>query len=279
MRLRSKGTGRGGWLIPLFFFLFSALPWEGGGHTVVKVIDGDTAVLENGVVLRYLGINAPERQEPFYREAAKVNERLTLRKKVRLEFEAGCLYDRGGRFLAYVFSGPEFVNASLIREGMAHLFCLQPLKYYGLFYSLQEEAREERRGIWGSRDFWGPLKITTVKGDAPGDDRYNLNGEYVRICNISPGLVELRGFRLCNRRGLCYTFRMGRLLPGYTALVFSGKGKDEIHGHQLKFFWNSPYPVWRNKGDKATLFDPSGRPISSFRFRPLRGRAPLRPLR
>jgi len=266
--LRSKGRERGGWFIPLFFFLLLALSCEGKVHTAVRVIDGDTAVLENGIVLRYLGINAPERQEHFYREATEANRRLVLGKEVRLEFERGVFYDRGRRLLAYVFSNSGFVNAELIKEGMAHLFCLQPLKYYGLFYSLQEEARKERRGIWGSRDFWGPLKITTVKGDAPGDDRYNLNGEYVRICNISPRPVSLRGFWIRDRKGHTYRFPGGELRPGYTLLLFSGKGRDVRKGAtELNFFWGSNYPIWNNKGDEAFLYSPEGKLIDRFRYR------------
>jgi len=36
---------------------------------VSKVIDGDTIKLKNGETIRYIGINAPERDEYLYEEA------------------------------------------------------------------------------------------------------------------------------------------------------------------------------------------------------------------
>ena len=43
---------------------------------VKRVIDGDTVELFNGTVLRYVGITAPEEDEPFAEEATKLNQEL-----------------------------------------------------------------------------------------------------------------------------------------------------------------------------------------------------------
>jgi len=269
-----KAEGRG---IPpplLFLFFLLLLPSLADALVIVsrvqRVIDGDTVVLEDGKVVRYLGINAPERTEPLYEEAKKANSALLSGKEVRVVFDPRHPYDGGGRLLGYVFVDSLMINAELLRRGYAHLFCLEPLEYYEFLFHCQEEARRSKLGLWGLENYRGPFKITTVKGDAPGDDRYNLNGEYVRICNISPTRQSLKGFRLCNRRELCYTFSRGSLDPGYTALVFSGPGEDDLKGHQLKFHWNSPFPVWNNRGDVAILYDPQGKPISRFPFRRFR---------
>ncbi len=61
---------------------------------VKQVYDGDTVLLEDGRKVRYLGINSPEFQEPFYLKAKRFNESLVLRKKIRPEFHSG-----GGRQL------------------------------------------------------------------------------------------------------------------------------------------------------------------------------------
>src|SRR3972149_6038606 len=61
--------------------------------TIRSVIDGDTAVLEDGRRIRYLGINAPERGEAYSAEATAVNRRLTEGRRVRLE----PAQERGGR--------------------------------------------------------------------------------------------------------------------------------------------------------------------------------------
>src|SRR5574337_1959929 len=52
-----------------------------------QVYDGDTILLEDGRTVRYLGINAPEYQEPFYLKAKRLNESLVLEREIRLEFD------------------------------------------------------------------------------------------------------------------------------------------------------------------------------------------------
>jgi len=58
---------------------------------VIKVIDGDTIKLENGEVVRYIGIDTPETVHPskpvqcFGREASNKNKELVEGKLVRLE--------------------------------------------------------------------------------------------------------------------------------------------------------------------------------------------------
>lgn len=247
------------------FFFFPSLSLYAFEGRVHKVVDGDTVILEGGVVCRYLGINSPEKGEPFWREAKVFNEQLVKGERVRLVKEGPL--DKYGRLLVYLYRDELFVNGEILRAGMAHLFCLEPLKLYRLLFSLQEEARRRKVGIWGKGGFEGPLKITSLHADAPGDDRQNLNGEYLRICNISPRAVELRGFQVRDRQGHCYTFREGRLAPGFTAVLHSGRGEDRVTGHQLVFYWGSPYPIWNNKGDTAYLLDPRGRLIHSFVYR------------
>jgi hypothetical protein len=152
----------------------------------------------------------------------------------------------------------------LLKEGLAHLFILEPIRYYDHFRRLHEEARTKGLGIWGKGGFTGPLKITRLNANAEGDDRYNLNGEYVRICNISPQDVNLKGFSLCDREEHRYIFPRAFLKPGYTVLLFTGAGRDIMKGvDQLRLYWGSAYPIWNNKGDQAFLRDPQGKLIDT----------------
>jgi endonuclease YncB( thermonuclease family) len=234
-----------------------------GPFRVKRVADGDTIVLADGRYVRYIGINTPERDEPFWKEARDYNERKVKGKLVTLEF-GQVKEDTYGRTLAYCSVGGEMVNAELLKAGLAHLFVLEPITYYQHFRRLQEEARTKDRGIWGRGGFTGPLKITRLNANAEGDDRYNLNGEYVRICNISPATLDLKGFSLSDQQGHHYTFTKGLLRPGYTALLFTGAGQDAGEGvDQLRFFWGSRYPIWNNKGDQASLRDPQGQVIDT----------------
>ncbi|MBI3003638.1 MAG: thermonuclease, partial [candidate division NC10 bacterium] len=61
----------------------SAAP-AGPGSRVVRVLDGDTAVLASGERVRYLGINAPETGEPFAAEATARNAALVAGRTVTL---------------------------------------------------------------------------------------------------------------------------------------------------------------------------------------------------
>jgi micrococcal nuclease len=56
--------------------------------TVAQVVDGDTVELTDGRRVRYIGINTPERDQPYYQEATEANRQLVGGKDVQLEFDA-----------------------------------------------------------------------------------------------------------------------------------------------------------------------------------------------
>jgi len=87
---------------------------------VDRVIDGDTIVAENTSV-RLLGINSPERGQPYYKEAKEFLEDIVLNKTVVLKFGVE-RYDRYGRTLAYVFVGKRNVNLELVEKGFANFY-------------------------------------------------------------------------------------------------------------------------------------------------------------
>jgi endonuclease YncB( thermonuclease family) len=71
--------------------------------TIVKeVIDGDTVVISNGLSLRLLGVDAPNRGEENYDKAKTFLASLVLNKKVILEYDT-YQDDKFGRILAYVW--------------------------------------------------------------------------------------------------------------------------------------------------------------------------------
>ena len=128
---------------------------------VVEVIDGDTVRLENGKVLRYIGIDTPELRKkvedrwiyspaPFAEEAKEYNRKLVEGRYVRVEFDVKKT-DEYGRLLGYIFVDNTFVNAKLLEEGLAVLYTQPPnVKYVDLFVKLQKKARKEKKGLWGS---------------------------------------------------------------------------------------------------------------------------------
>lgn len=130
-------------------------------YRVKNVIDGDTIELDNGQMVRYLGIDTPEirkRQddgswsyapEPYGEKAKEFNRQLVENKTVRLELDVQ-KKDKYNRLLAYCFTGGVFVNAKLLEEGFALLYTWPPnVKYADLLVKMQEEARRNNRGLWG----------------------------------------------------------------------------------------------------------------------------------
>jgi len=119
---------------------------------VIQVIDGDTIIIEGGYRVRYIGIDTPEIHpvpEPFGIEAWQANRKLVEGKEVRLELDVSQT-DRYGRLLRYVFVDDTFVNAELVRRGLARAKAYPPdIRYQDYLEKLETEARQARRGMWG----------------------------------------------------------------------------------------------------------------------------------
>lgn len=120
---------------------------------VVNVIDGDTIdVLLDGdeYRVRYVGVDTPERDEPYYREATQANRDFVQGETVTLVVDVSET-DQYGRLLRYVYlQDGTFVNAELIADGYARLVTYPPdVANADFFGDLQQEARQAGRGLWG----------------------------------------------------------------------------------------------------------------------------------
>lgn len=133
---------------------------------VVQIIDGDTIAVElNGQVyrLRYIGIDTPEPDEPFGREAAEMNARLVSGQTVGLEKDVSEV-DRYGRLLRYVWIGDRMINRELVCQGYATVATYPPdVKYQDIFLACEREARAAGRGFWGAQ----PTAVAPQAGDCP----------------------------------------------------------------------------------------------------------------
>ena len=123
---------------------------------VRSVIDGDTIDVAAFGRVRLLGIDAPEigrgydTSAPFGREARERLTQLILHRWVRLEQEGAAL-DVYNRHLAYVITEDgQFVNASLVRDGLARVSARLPLTRLQELQRAEAEAQAFRRGMWGS---------------------------------------------------------------------------------------------------------------------------------
>jgi endonuclease YncB( thermonuclease family) len=123
---------------------------------VRAVIDGDTIAVTTFGRVRLLGIDAPEigrgfdTAAPFAREARDRLTQLILHRWVRLEQE-GAAIDSYNRHLAYVLTEDGlFVNAVLLREGLARISARLPLARLPELRRAESDAQSSRRGMWGS---------------------------------------------------------------------------------------------------------------------------------
>ena len=121
---------------------------------VKKVIDGDTVELNNGLILRYVGITAPETGEPFEKESTLANKSLVEGKEITLEYD-NYRSDKFGRILAYAILNGKNISVELARKGMAELVIYQkrrPFIHQDKLLEVQEEAKKNNLGIWKNKN-------------------------------------------------------------------------------------------------------------------------------
>ena len=123
-------------------------------YQVQRVIDGDTFVLSTGERVRLIGIDTPEThhprkpKEPYGKEATRFTKRMVEGKDVALKFDKD-RYDRYKRLLAYVYVDGVFLNAELVKKGLARATEYKPnVKYSKLFSKLERKAKSKKLGIW-----------------------------------------------------------------------------------------------------------------------------------
>jgi len=166
------GGRRGGQLGSLVLLAVAVLlilrPWEddGAGNEpasvrafVVRVVDGDTIEARIGGRIedvRYIGVDTPETVKPgapvqcFGPQASSFNHRLVERRRVQLVFGVE-RRDAYRRLLAYVHLGRRFVNAGLVRRGLARSLTIPPNdRFAPLFRRLELRAARAGRGLWGA---------------------------------------------------------------------------------------------------------------------------------
>jgi micrococcal nuclease len=144
-------------------------PWEGGADDagrlpatltgrVVRAVDGDTleVALDGGREdVRLIGVDTPETVKPdtpvqcFGPRASTFTHRVADGRWARLSLgvEQRDVY---GRLLAYVRIGPRFLNAMLLRRGLARTLTIPPNdRFAPLFHRIELGAARAGRGLWG----------------------------------------------------------------------------------------------------------------------------------
>ncbi|WP_375452462.1 thermonuclease family protein [uncultured Devosia sp.] len=172
------------------------------GGIVVQVTDGDTVVLDSGLVVRMIGTQAPKlplgREGfptwPKADEAKRLLEAMVLNQPVRLGY-GGEEVDRYERALAHVFvagaDGEIWAQQAMVAAGMARVYSFPDnRKCLDQLYAAEGRARMAGLGIWSDPYY------RVLAADRPGDvleraGHYELVEGRVLLADAASGRVYL----------------------------------------------------------------------------------------
>jgi lamin tail-like protein len=103
-------------------------------------------------------------------------------------------------------------------------------------------------------------RVIGVDYNPPGSD---VDREHVRITHDGPPPIQLQGWTLRDTANHTYTFPTFTLPPREVVSVWTGAGADDANN----LFWGRRKAVWNNRGDTATLADPTGAIRNTFTYR------------
>ncbi|MFC7326087.1 lamin tail domain-containing protein [Halorubrum rutilum] len=99
------------------------------------------------------------------------------------------------------------------------------------------------------------LTVAEIHADAAGDDRDNLNDEYVVFENTGNETLDLSGWTIEDEAGQRYTIPEGfELAAGESVTLHTGSGTSTT----TELYWGSGSPIWNNDGDTVIVSTPNG---------------------
>jgi micrococcal nuclease len=137
---------------------------DGAKGTVTQIVDGDTLLLDTGLVVRLIGIQAPHlalgreglTDWPKADAAKAALETLVLSRVVLLRY-GGADKDRYGRALAQVFltdAAEGWVQEKMLSAGMARVYTFPDNRACAReLYAAEGKARVQRIGIWSDPEY------------------------------------------------------------------------------------------------------------------------------
>lgn len=270
-----------------------SVPGESYTVTVTTVIDGDTVKIrfQNGTTdtVRLLGVDTPETHaenspEEFegvpetdagracLGEAGEnatrfVTERL-LGEEVRVNTDESA-DARGyyGRLLGYITHDGQNLNYQLVATGHARVYDSE-FALSEQFYAAEERAQTNRTAAWACRSpraiaDGGSGLIASVHADAAGDDRENLNDEYVVLAHDGSTSLDIGNWTVSDEAGATYTVPTGTTLDaGAEIRLHTGAGTDSA----TDLYWDYSRPVWNNAGDTVTVRAANGSVVADYSY-------------
>ncbi len=260
-------------ILVLFLLILASGCAASTAPLVTRVIDGDTLEVNiAGTIykVRYIGIDTPELDDKraeysaLAQEATRYNRQLVEGETVRLEQDVSET-DKYGRLLRYVYVDDIFVNAELVRQGLAWAKTYEPdTKYQDTLEKAEAEARQDKIGIWQKIQPSPPIIVENVEityifydGLVPRVE----SDEYVEITSLGDQPQDLAGCVLVDiSEGYpSFTFPSYILAPGTSIRVYT----NEYHPEWGGFSFEYSRAIWNNiEPDVAVLYDNQGKEVS-----------------
>jgi micrococcal nuclease len=197
--------------------------------TLKYINDGDTVTLDNGQLVRFIGINTPEidysnkRQSQSFALAAKrlLEEQVKRGDKLQLIFDQ-TKFDKYGRLLAYVFTQTG-TNLSLLQlqSGLArHWVIGRNDLFWQCFQNTERQARLAKKGVWA--DF-SPLKAHNLSLQDKGYQY--IKGQVTAVQQTNRGLQLTLDGKLkvnLNRKTLNHFKTLGTQFGLHNSILLKG---------------------------------------------------------
>jgi micrococcal nuclease len=150
--------------VPVTGELLRSLGLDRKYHKCIAVADGDTLTLEALGIIRFVGVDTPEKNHPklpvqfMAKEASAFTKKMCLGKKIRLEYDPYDEDKRGnyGRVLGYLYlEDGTFLQEELLKNGYAIAYTKYPLdeNKKAKFLKWEQQARHKRIGLWNNDGF------------------------------------------------------------------------------------------------------------------------------
>lgn len=140
-----------------FEFVKENFPKECRWENLIRVVDGDTIIVNTDERIRFIGVDTPEVKDPrkpierFGPESSEKTKSLLIDtgKICLIADSIGDEIDKYGRTLAYIFTEDGLdVNAELLHTGFAKAYLYFPLERKEEFACYHKQAKEAEVGMW-----------------------------------------------------------------------------------------------------------------------------------
>jgi len=218
---------------------------EGEEAIIEKIIDGDTIVIENKTSVRLLGINSPEKGEPYYSEAKSFLENLILNKTIYLEFGTK-KYDQYNRVLAFVFFENKNMNIELIKQGFANVYILDNKRYEKQLKVAWQDCIKNKKNLCENSE---DVCASCIKLK-----EFNYKNQEVIFYNNCNFKCELTKWQIKDEGRKKFIFPEFILKENNNVMIKIGEGNNS----QSVLFWKEEDYVWTETGDTLLLRDNEG---------------------